>query len=242
MEKKIVAVVCAVIIMATLFASCGKKLYMQEINGIERAVVTNENGELITDGEGLIRVYETNTKGQIVTNKNGEPEFNYVQPPEAYVNGNKVIIENFQIELPDGYEFDGRRTIVKKGTDSKCYIDAGYAATVSAEQPYISYLDQTETTNREFVKSINDGNALKDGIKSAEMQTKDIIISGDIDAHCYEYKVYSTEDKLVHYAVSTYFLIGKEIYEVNYVCGEGVGYDENFDVFAWLENSVTVKK
>ena len=50
MNKKIIALFCVVILMVSVFAACGKtKLYTATINGVERPVVTNEDGEYIID-------------------------------------------------------------------------------------------------------------------------------------------------------------------------------------------------
>lgn len=241
MEKRIIAVVCVVILMTTLFASCGKKLYMKEINGVERPVVTDENGELFTDNEGLIRVYETNTKGQIVTNKNGEPEYNYIQPPQAYLNGNKVVNGRFTLGVPEGFEANESGEISKKGTDGNCTISVSYAATVSAEQPFAAFINQTEATNNEIMKRINDGEVVSKGYKKAESEFKNLKL-GDTDARYSAYKIVSTDDKVVHYAVSVYFLLGEEIYVLNYACVDGIGYDESFDFSEWIENSFTIGK
>lgn len=240
MQKKIIAVACAVIIIATLFASCGKKLYTQEINGIQRPVVTEENGELITDSEGLIKVYVTNAKGELMTAEDGSPNYNYIKPPVAYVNGDKVNIENFELKVPEGFKANNLGMLMKSGANEKCYIRVDYCDTVSKENPFQGYLDQIVTTNNKFMDEINSGKYTEKGYKTVESDLQDITISGETDAHYMAYKILSPEGKVVHYAVSVYFLIGDDIYSANYACVDGEGYDESFDFLDWLQNGLTI--
>lgn len=243
MQKKIIAVACAVILVATVFASCAKKkMYTQEINGLQRPVVTDENGELVTNFEGEIQVYVTEENGEIVTNDIGEPNYNYVSPPAAYESNGKLNIEHFKINVPKDYTANDIGWLIKKKTEGKCCIKFVRDTTVSEDAPLQQFLDETIEKNKEVVKQINDGKFEKDGLKTAEQNLKDTTLWEKVPAYFIEYKITSTEGKVVHYAVNIYFLIGDDVYSANYACEDGVGYDESFDFLDWVQNNVEMKK
>ena len=54
MQKKIVAVSLVILMVALLLASCGNKYLMGEINGVERPLVTDAEGNTEIDNEGKI--------------------------------------------------------------------------------------------------------------------------------------------------------------------------------------------
>ena len=54
MQKKIVAVSLVILMVALLLASCGNKYLMGEVNGVERPLVTDAEGNTEIDDEGKI--------------------------------------------------------------------------------------------------------------------------------------------------------------------------------------------
>ena len=75
MQKKIVAVSLVILMVALLLASCGNKYLMGEINGVERPLVTDAEGNTELDDEGKIAVYVTDAKGNIQYDADGIEEF-----------------------------------------------------------------------------------------------------------------------------------------------------------------------
>ncbi len=87
MQKKIVAVSLVVLMIAVLLASCGNKYLMAEVNGVERPLVTDADGNTEINDEGKIAVYVTDAKGNLQYDSNGEPQKNYFALPEKMING-----------------------------------------------------------------------------------------------------------------------------------------------------------
>lgn len=242
MNKKIIALFCVVVLIASIFAACGKtKLYTQEINGVERPVVTNENGEVVTNKDGEVAVYATNDSGEQYTAEDGSPNINYIKPPMAIVNPNNTITTDiFTIKIPDGWKSDDRGRIYKNDTDLKCYIDAVYSAQATEENTFEAMMDQAKLQNNAIIEKINSG-ALKDkNYAKAEMKSEKIKYL-DYDAEVVSCVIYDNDGNVVHYAANIYFIIedGK-IYSVNLACVDGVGYDKDFDFVKWASENVSV--
>lgn len=242
MNKKIIAVFCVVILMASLFTACGKKLYTQEINGKEQPVVTNENGELVTGVEGDVAIYVTDSKGEKVTDSEGNPNINYIKPSGAIINPNNTMIcENFKLNIPDGWFGDSNGSIYKDGTDSKCYIKAMYEATANAENTFASYVDAILVQNRTIMDNINNGSeeTKQAGYAKAEY-TSDEFSFQNYEGYKLSYTIYDANGKVVHYAENLYFVIDDgTIYSMNYACEEGTGYDSSFNFSDWATKNIT---
>lgn len=245
MNKKIIALFCVVILMASVFSACGKKLYTQEINGIKQPVVTNESGEIVTDIEGYFAVYVTDASGEKVTLENGEDNTNYVKPPKAIVNPNNTVsTNNFTIKIPDGWFVEENGTLYKKDTDNKCFINATYSTEQTAAVPFDAYIDEIVMQNKKIIESINEGidEAKKAGYYSAEYKLEDYTFQ-DYNGYRLFYIIYGDKGQVVHYGENLYFLTtAGSIYSINYFCGDGVGYDKNFNFVEWATNNVSFKE
>lgn len=241
MNKKIIALFCVVVLIASIFVACGKtKLYTQEINGVERPVVTNEAGEFVTDKDGDIAVYATEN-GKIVTNANGEEVINHVDAPDAIVNPNGVISkEFFKYPLIDGWKADDNGRMYKKGTDSKCYIDFAYTGLATMETPFRAMMDKIANQNNQIIKKINDGEYKEKGFAKAE-QVNEVIEFKDYSAYHFAYTVYDEDGSVVHHAENIYFVVNSEVvYQIDYACVDGVGYDKDFNFLEWAQNNVKI--
>ncbi len=246
MNKKIISVFCAVILMVSVFSACGKKkLYTYEIKGKERPVVTDENNEFVTNEDGAIAVYATNANGEKETSKDGEPNINYIQPPTGFIFPNNVLVaENFKIKIPDGWYGSNDGVIYKKDTDSKCYIKAIYSAAETDGNSFEAYVDQILLSNRSIINSINSGSEemKKNGFASAEYKSEDVNYN-DYKGHFISYTVYNDKGEVVHYAANFYFVTPDgDIYQMNYACEDGVGYDSSFNFTEWAKSNITFKE
>ena len=103
MQKKIVAVSLVILMVALLLASCGNKYLMGEINGVERPLVTDAEGNTEIDNEGKIAVYVTDAKGNIQYDADGNPQKNYYKLPEKMVNGQTLETLDYKFTMPKGW-------------------------------------------------------------------------------------------------------------------------------------------
>ena len=73
MDKKIIAVICAsLIVISAAFASCGKKKPTINAKDATYEVVTDEEGNTVLNENGEIEIYVTDEDGKKVTDENGE--------------------------------------------------------------------------------------------------------------------------------------------------------------------------
>ncbi len=244
MNKKIIALCCVVVLIASIFAACGKtKLYTTEINGQKRPVVTNEDGEYITNADGEVAVYVTNAKGEQLTDDSGEPNVNYIKPPAALVNPNgKVFYDIFTYSVIDGWTASnsvGRMT--KDGTDRKCAISFDYANTATEENTFKSITDRVLLQNNEVIQKINNGDFKSSGYEKAVIESKNTKFL-DFEAWYMSNAVYNAEGAVVEHAQSIYFVLPEgEVYLIYLGCVGGAGYDESFNLLDWAQENVTVK-
>ncbi|MCR4593864.1 MAG: hypothetical protein K5761_02275 [Clostridiales bacterium] len=250
MEKKIIAVVSILVIMLSVFSACAKKIYTRSINGEEYAVVTDENGELITNSFGRIAMYVTNEDGKLVTDPDKEPVVNYFEVATDVIAGDGNIVKNgFRINIPDGWKADdasGR--VYKDKTDSKCYIEVVKAYEEDKEASdsdetasFRSYVDQMTLYNKELIGKINSGEADDDKISDAKMTEKklDKLPEGITDSAVIQYIMYDKDGNVVHYAENIYLESeDKVIYELVYVNVDGVGYNPDFDFEKWSGENI----
>lgn len=246
MNKKITAVFCVVILMVSVFTACGKKgMYTQEISGVKQPVVTDENGDVVTNANGEVAVYVTDANGEKVTAENGDPNINYIDAPKVIINpNNTVIVDNFKIKIPDGWEAVENGKVCKKNTDMQCYIQAVYVTSETEDDTFKSYLDATLLNNRQLIDAINSGDeeAKSAGYYSAEYTADDFRFQ-DYQGKKFTYTIYGDKGQVVHYAENIYFVLDSgKIYSIDYICEGGVGYDKEFNFAEFVGNGVSFKE
>ena len=64
MNNKIIAVICVVLMLATVLAACGKKVIIKGKNGQEYVAATDADGSTILNDEGNIIIYVTDENGK----------------------------------------------------------------------------------------------------------------------------------------------------------------------------------
>lgn len=245
MNKKIIAVFCVVILMASVFSACGNKGYllMKDENGNEHAYVTDENGSTVLNEQGDIRVYQTDEHGKIVKDENGKPKENSVKKPKVSVNSDGSVTSSiFTLSPINGWVGDKTGKLVKKGTEDKCYISAEYYTEETDERTFSVVTDEIISNNKGVVDAINTGDYKDQGLEKGEVETNRFNYKG-YSAVYMSYTLYSNDVKLIHHAENIYIVTDKgEIYCISYVCGDGVGYDKSFNFLDWANTNIEINK
>jgi hypothetical protein len=235
MQKKIVAVSLVVLMIAVLLASCGNKYLMAEINGVERPLVTDADGNTEINDEGKIAVYVTDSKGNLQYDSNGEPQKNYFALPEKMINGQSLETLAYKFTMPDGWELEDNGVFYKDGTDEKCYVQCVKNCTLGEFETYDLFISQKEAEQQQYI----------DEFKKQYPDTTMVITSGNLtdgkEVTFFTYMIKDDSGAIIHYAVSAYVNIGEDIYSANYVCDGGVGYDESFDFMGVFSSGFVVK-
>lgn len=244
MNKKIIAVFCIVILMASIFSACGNKGYLlaKDENGIEHAYVTDKNGETVLNEDGNIRVYETDVNGKIVKDEKGNPKENAVEKPSVSVNKDGSVTTGiFTLPVIDGWEGVDTGRLVKKGTNENCYILAEYQTNETEDSTFVLMTDKVITDNKTILDAINNGDYKDEGIAKAEMKTDRFKYQG-YDAMNLSFTVFDNGTKVIHHAEALYFVTDDgSVYVVNYACLDGEGYDSSFNFLDWA-NKIEINK
>lgn len=250
MEKKIIAVALVLVIMVTAFVGCGQKYKTTKINGGEYILHTDAEGNTVVENNQFVAVV-TDNNGEPITFGNGEPQTFYVPVPGSIPIDGIMYGSNFTLKLLDGWTSTNVDRINKDDTNNKCYIQFLKSRTLDKDETLAEALKETEEINKQLVETINNEEKLKELIKTKPEVEKYLgskatydISAGTFTADAYSCRTYKSKivDKngeVIHYAESWYFLVDKNIYCMNYVCTDGVGYDESFDFGSYLRESFT---
>ena len=250
MEKKIIAVALVLVIMVTAFVGCGQKYKTTKINGGEYILHTDAEGNTVVENNQFVAVV-TDNNGEPITFGNGEPQTFYVPVPGSIPIDGIMYGSNFTLKLLDGWTSTDVDRVNKDKTDNKCYIQFLESRTLDEEETFEEAFKETEEINNQLIETINNEEKLKELMKTNPEVEKYLgskgtydISTGTFTTNAYPYRNYKSKivDKngnVIHYAESTYFLVNKTIYCMNYVCTDGVGYDESFDFSSYLRENFT---
>ena len=235
MQKKIVAVSLVILMVALLLASCGNKYLMGEINGVERPLVTDAEGNTELDDEGKIAVYVTDAKGNIKYDENGNPEKRYYDQPSQRVNGNVLETLAYKFTAPDGWTLNSNGVFYKDGTDDKCKIQFVKDTTLENGETYESFLNKDKIRQQEFIEGIKTQYS-----DSAMDVTRGELATGE-QFTVFTFIIKDGSGSVFYYGSSVYIQIGNEIYSANYSCDDG-SYDESFDFVGTVSSNLVIKK
>lgn len=235
MQKKIVAVSLIILMVALLLASCGNKYLMGEINGVERPLVTDAEGNTELDDEGKIAVYVTDAKGNIQYDADGNPEKRYYDQPSQRVNGNVLETLAYKFTAPDGWTLNSNGVFYKNGADDKCKIQFVKDTTLENGETYESFLNKDKIRQQEFIEAIKAQYS-----DSAMHVTRGELATGE-QFTVFTFIIKDDSGNVFYYGSSVYIQIGNEIYSVNYSCEDG-SYDESFDFVGTVSSNLVIKK
>ena len=123
MEKKIIAVALVLVLIVTAFTACGKKYLMQEFDGIEYPVVTDDEGNTILNESNGVAFYVTDENNEIATNDKGETQTNWVTLKSDLATDDILAGDFYRLTVPKGWEAaGGAGRLEKKDTNEMCCI------------------------------------------------------------------------------------------------------------------------
>lgn len=253
MNKKILALALAIVFVATAFTACKKTPELTEINGKEYPLETNKDGNTIINDENQIAVIVTDKNGEAIKVGDGENQTHWLQINGPIVIEGKVQSGNYSFGIPSGWEgeeISGR--VVKSGTDGDCYIQIMKVKTLDTDEKLETYLEQIDAQNTAIAEAFNDEEQMATLIAANPSYEEfagcqytvaegSVLLPGGMHSLSRVNKIVNKDGKLLHYAENYYFLDGKDVYKVDYICENGNGYDETFDFPQYLEEHFTYK-
>lgn len=236
MNKKIIAVFCVVILMASVFTACGNKGYllMKDENGVEHAYVTDENGSTVLNEQGDIRVYQTDANGKIVKDENGKPKENSVKKPEFEAKEDRYETSDFVLKITDGWKNATQGKYIK-GENSDCFIEISKYFTDfnGGDAALQSRLVDTISANEQAMDNFKNY-----PVASFEHGYKEIC---GRNMYLLEFYVEDENKKPVLYALHVYFVAGNNVYSIVYGDATGKEYNPDFDFTSYVEKNLTIK-
>lgn len=239
MEKKIIAISLVVVLMLTVFVGCGKKYdySMEEIGGRFYPVVLDEDGNNVVNEAGKISVYVLED-GKVKKEK-GEPVTYWVEVEDVVVGKNEITNGHSSMKAIDGWSVDEKGLLVKNGTDGKCYINGGEVGEINKNTPSLKdYIIAQEETNK-IVVDVFESSGYTMEVVNGEKCT---ITSKGLVCEVVKYIAKDKNGKIVHYTEAYYFTKNEKIYKLEYVCLEGLGYDETFSFKSYLDENYVYSK
>ncbi len=234
MQKKIVAVSLVVLMIAVLLASCGNKYLMAEINGVERPLVTDAEGNTEIDDEGKIAVYVTDSKGNLKYDSDGNPQKNYYTLPDKSINGQTLETLDYKFSMPDGWTLKDNGMFYKDGTDDKSYVQCVKDTTLENSETFESFLQQEQSEQQQIVDKVKEQNQdITMTVTEGTLQSGEPVVF-------FAYEMKDDSGNVSYYGVSAYVNIGDSVYSANYTC-DGTSYDESFDFMGVFSSSFIVK-
>ena len=235
MIKKILAVVLAAVLAALCFAACGKKPETEDLYGEDKPVAYNENGYAVYNDKGLVRIYDTDDKGNIIKDENGEPQYNYYDVGGSFVHDGILDTKDYAFKMPSGWDVGDNSVFTKRGTDGECKVTIVVASGSNEEVDFQAYTAEYDKNNEDAV------NELKQQGNDASMETESFYLGqAQSPAFASTFIIKDADGKVSHYAVTIYYLYDAKIFQISYLCNGGVGYDESFDFLSYVkENYVT---
>lgn len=254
MEKKIIAIALVLVVMVTAFVGCGQKYKTTKIGNNEYLLETDAEGNTIVEDEG-IAVVVTDREGEILTYENGENQTHYVPLPGSLVIDGVVRGDNFKLNILDGWTSTDFNRINKDKTDNKCYIKfEKIVEKFEKEETIDTYLAEVDDQNQKIVDAFDNeetmNNLIKDNPDLAQLKGSKFTVEksttpltkDNINCQVRIYKITDKDGKIVHYAENYYFVSEKALYKLDYICEDGVGYDETFDFLSYANKNFTFVK
>ncbi|MGN0519596.1 MAG: hypothetical protein ACI4LB_02540 [Candidatus Fimenecus sp.] len=237
MEKKIIAVICVLMLLISMFAACGKKQTITADNGMEYVLVIDDEGNTVANDSGDVAVYVTDADGNYVQDDNGEKQTNYVTPPEKTVEKNKVETPDYSLTFKNNdWTVSASGIFFKNNTDESVYfkvIDLGTAAEGQTLDMVASGVVEENEKVMDEVKKI---------YPDAVINVFDVKITADaIDGKVVEFVVKDDNGNMVHYAHGTYFMNHGKLFKVEYACMNEQYYDPSFDILTVINDGLVIK-
>lgn len=214
MNKKIIAVFCVVILMASVFSACGNKGYllMKDEHGVKHAYVTDENGSTVLNEQGNIRVYETDKNGNIAKDKDGNPKENSVKPPKAVVKGNEYRTPNFKFVAPAGWKVENPSSIyiaVSEDGLSQIQLEVFDESASDFESYVAKKSDETQQLVAEFQKN---------GAKAEVKEGRTKITADKADGYylLFDYEISVESESVYYHSCAVYFAFNGKICKAFY--------------------------
>lgn len=249
MSKKIIALSLALVLIIACFTACDKKLETTKINGKDVILVTDEDGNPVINEKNQVIALVTDEAGEVITYENGEDQTRYIYIYDAIEVENVVYGENYKFNLLEGWSVGTGKKITKNQTEGQCYISCSQAYVLEENEKFEDAFIEIDKTNKEIQEVFEDEEKFNEYLKNNPNfekyknckyiidETTTTFTNKNFPCKVYVHKIVNAKGEIVHYVNNYYFAVNKTIYNLSYVCIDGVGYDPDFDFGAYLKTN-----
>lgn len=234
MEKRIIAVICVLMLLISLFAACGKKHPTITIKGNEYVLATDEEGNTIVNDDGELVIHPTDSNGKPYKNENGEYETNVVDFPQKIVKGNTYETPQFKITMPKEWEA-GEEGYIKSGNE-KVIFEVCPTATLNEDYTVEKYISIQINGIELFIEELPE---YKDKLKYS-VEQMDNITSEELPCFVVTMQEYDDSQTVVSEQYLYYIPDGDVLLEFSYICTDKdlVG---TFDAYRFIDENLIIK-
>lgn len=235
MEKKIIAVISVVVLLASVLAACAKKPTITGDNGMEYAVVTDKEGNTVVNDEGEVIVYVTDEHGKYVKNENGERETNALPFPKTVLNGQTLETPDYVLTMPEGWTSDEYGKFTKDGTNGAVYVKVVNFGKLQKDQTAESFVNDDAARNKALFEKA------KDQIPDSLVEVRETTVTA-AKAEAFN-EVIEAKDKdgnFIYHAEGIYFMHKGEMFKIEYIC-DGSAYDAAININEIMNTALKMK-
>lgn len=235
MHNKIIAVICVVLMLVTLFAACGKKVIIKGKNGEEYIAMTDDEGNTVLNDAGEIVVYVTDENGKYVEDANGERQTNAVTFPSLISDGKKVETADFILQVPEGWKANETGLVEKTVSEDESVfanIEVVCLGELAEEQTFDAFVNNQIMTLEQLAVVMRESGADVNYVKNESQ------VLGE-RASVITMVAQSEEIGVITYKMM-HFVKGNEVFKVLYR-GNDKAADDAFDIVAFVDQNLTVR-
>ncbi|MGN0570874.1 MAG: hypothetical protein ACI4K9_01685 [Candidatus Fimenecus sp.] len=234
MEKKMIAVICVLMLLISLLVSCGKKYPTITIKGNEYVLATDEEGNTMLSDDGELVIYPTDSNGKPYKGENGEYETNFVDFPDKIVNGNIYETPQFKITMPEEWT-EGEEGYIKSGNESVIF-EVCPTATLNEKYTVEKYIATQIEGLEMFIEAQPE---YKDKLKYSVEQLENIT-ENELPCFVVIMQEYDDTQKVVSEQYLYYIVDGDTLLEFSYICRDAslVG---TFDAYQFIDENLILK-
>lgn len=235
MEKRIIAVVCVLILLVTTLVACGKKATIQVKEGNSYELVTDDEGNTLINADGDIVIYATDENGKYIKDSNGEKQTAAVTFPDVVVNKNIFQTAKYTMTFPEDWTCS-KYGVGTKDSNSDVTLKVANIGDMSENETIDSFADEQLQSTTPLIES------LKEKYPNAQLNTGSAYLTNKmLYSRIFELKLIDADNNLSYYQKCIWFEYEGDKYAVEYVCNAENSYDETFDVINWVTNNLIFK-
>lgn len=241
MEKKVIAIVGAVVLLISVFAACAKKPTIKGNNGIEYAVVTDDEGNTVINEDGEVVIYVTDEHGKYVKDGNGERQTNYIEFPDSIINGNTYETADYVLTFPEeNWTVLGSGTYTKKDTNDKVTIKIVSLGKLEMGQNLESIVSKAVDNNNIILEEIKE--EIEKENYDVNMNVTDVHLTAkNAPAKVVDFIFKDNEGKIIFHSFSAYYISNGKSFKIEYTCNDADFNDTAEDIVTLINESLTIK-